>query len=72
MDPKKRITPLDVLPDLTGREALALTRVLTQLADAIWHAYGVDIALVLEREHASRKSASEPMTPLPEQDDLPF
>ena len=72
MDPEKHITPLDVLPDLTGREALALTRILTQLADAIWHAYGVDIALVLEREHASGKSTSELTPPLLDQDDLPF
>ena len=72
MDPKKHITPLDVLPDLTGREALTLTRILTHLIDAIWHAHGVDIALVLEREHEQRAPSSVPITSLPNDDDLPF
>jgi hypothetical protein len=35
---------------MSGREALLLARLLTDLADAIWRTYHVDIGLVLDEE----------------------
>lgn len=62
------LTPL--LPDLSGREALFLARLLTRLADEIWRTYHVDIGLVLREDLGSLGESWDAYGH--EDDDLPF
>lgn len=66
-------TALDLLPDLTGKEALLLARMLTRLADEIWRTYGDDIGLVLAEEHGlAHDYLGDPDVPFADDEDPPF
>jgi len=65
--------PLDLLPDLSGKEALLLARLLSRIADELWRTYSVDIGLVLAEEQAhDGPLRTETDELLSSDEDLPF
>lgn len=75
MTPPEPATTLEVLPNLTGKEALLLARLLSRLADEIWRTYSGDISLVLIEEEGLKQLLMPDPSLLPlddDDDDLPF
>lgn len=66
------LDPSEIVPDLTGQEALLLARLLARLSNAIWRIYAVDIQLLLAQEEQHHDLDFERQMTLFEDDDPPF
>lgn len=62
----------DLLPDLSGEEALLLARLLDHLARAIWCTYAADVDLERAHRDGLLDTLALPIESLPDDDDLPF